>query len=188
MSASAITGPSWTPWDAKHAKGAALGEMSLPEPAKTAEDARQTEEAAATPELSRKERAGELNETLSAQLFAALLDQQDYAQANPSGDAAAEDAPANGATSVKGGSANLTDTDEAAGGASGETAQQADENDAKRGVTDLQSSAVNVIGAKTSSAHELDESALSPALLAQLEGARNPQAASARLARFFTYS
>ena len=30
MSASAITGPSWTPWDAKHAKGAALGEMLVP--------------------------------------------------------------------------------------------------------------------------------------------------------------
>ncbi|WP_440957754.1 hypothetical protein ACFELO_10695 [Oceanicaulis sp. LC35] len=188
MSASAITGPSWTPWDSKHAKGAALGEMSLPNPTKSAEDARKTEEAAATPAPSLKERAGKLNESLSAQLFAALLDQQNYAQTNPNGDANTEDAPANGATSVKGGSANLTDTDAAAGGATGETAEQADENDAQRGVTAQQSGSANVIGARTSSAYALDESALSPALLAQLEGARNPQAASARLARFFAYS
>lgn len=187
MSASAITGPSWTPWDAKHAKGAALGEMSLPNPTKSPEDARKTEEAAATPQPSLKERAGELNESLSAQLFAALLDQQNFAQANPTGDAKADDAPANGATSVNGGSANLTDTD-AAGGATGETAEQADENDSRRGVTAEQSGSATVIGAKPHSAYELDETALSPALLAQLEGARNPQAASARLARFFAYS
>ena len=48
MSASAITGPSWTPWDSKHAKGAALGEMSLPNPTKSAEEARKTEEASDT--------------------------------------------------------------------------------------------------------------------------------------------
>lgn len=188
MSASAITGPSWTPWDSKHAKGAALGEMSLPNPTKSAEEARKTEEASAAAELSQKERAGKLNESLSAQLFAALLDQQNFAQANPNGDTSTEDAPANGATSVKGGSANLTEADAATGGATGETAEQADENDSKRGVTAQQSASAHVIGAQTSSAYALDESALSPALLAQLEGARNPQAASARLARFFSYS
>lgn len=187
MSASAITGPSWTPWDAKHAKGAALGEMSLPNPTKSPEDARKTEEAAATPQPSLKERAGELNESLSAQLFAALLDQQNFAQANPTGDAKADDAPANGATSVNGGSANLTDTDTAAGGATGETAEQANENDSRRGVTAQQSGSATVIAAQTPSAYELDETALSPALLAQIEGSRNPQAASARLARFFAY-
>ncbi|WP_306017443.1 hypothetical protein [Oceanicaulis sp. MMSF_3324] len=188
MSASAITGPSWTPWDNTHAKGAALGEMSLPNPDKTPEDARKTEEAAAAPELSLKDRAGQLNESLSSQLFAALLDQQDFTRANPGDTAAPGNEPANGATSVKGGSANLTDTDAAAGGATGETAQQADENDAKRGVTAQQAASATVIGAQTGSAHELDESALSPALLAQLEATRNPQAASSRLARFFAYS
>ena len=121
MSASAITGPSWTPWETKHAKGAALGEMSLPDPARTPEDSRKAAEAAATPQLSLKERGGELNASLSAQLFAALLDQQDFALANPYGDANAETSPANGATSVNGGSANLTDVDPASGGATGWT-------------------------------------------------------------------
>lgn len=190
MSASAITGPSWTPWDTKHARGAALGEMALPDPTKKPEDARESEQAAAAPELNREEKAGKINESLSSQLFAALLDLQNFAQANPMGDRDNETGsqPANGATSVDGGSANLTDTDALSGGATGETVQQAEENDDKRGVSAQQSGSATVISAKTAATTDADDTALSPALLAQIEGARNPQAASDRLARFLAYS
>ena len=190
MSASAITGPSWTPWDTKHARGAALGEMALPEPTKKPEDARESEQVAAAPELNREEKAGKINESLSTQLFAALLDLQNFAQANPMGDRDNETGsqPANGATSVDGGSANLTDTDALSGGATGETVQQAEENDDKRGVSAQQSGSATVISAKTAATTDADDTALSPALLAQIEGARNPQAASDRLARFLAYS
>ncbi|WP_375549783.1 hypothetical protein ABWI01_05255 [Oceanicaulis alexandrii] len=201
MSASAITGPSWTPWDTKHAKGAALGEMSLPDPKLKAEDARETEQAAQTPEASPEEKAGQINESLSSQLFAALLDQQDFAQTNPMGDESGQDDIANGATSVNGGSANLSETDTATGGASGANAEQAEQTEDKRGVSAQQAGAAVVIGntaqstqaanssaAQTTPASAEDESALSPMLLAQIEAARNPQSASERLARYQAYA
>lgn len=202
MSASAITGPSWTPWETKHAKGAALGEISLPEPTQKPEDAREAQEAILAPEVNQEERVEQINGKMSADLFAALLDQQNFAQTNPMGDEDSQSDIANGATSVNGGSGNLTETSGEAGSGpvSGATSEEA-EDAQSRGDGKLQDAgSATVVGAQaqqgTNGAGQVpplsqasaDDAGLSPALLAQIEGARNPQAATERLARYEAYA
>ena len=199
MSASAITGPSWTPWETKHAKGAALGEISLPEPTQKPEEAREAQEAILAPEVNQEERLEQINGKMSADLFAALLDQQNFAQTNPMGDEDSQSDIANGATSVNGGSSNLTESKGESGSVSGSNTEEAEDADS-RGESKLQDAgSATVVGAQSqqgaanspqtpSLSEASDEAGLSPALLAQIEGARNPQAANDRLVRYEAYA
>jgi hypothetical protein len=198
MSASAITGPSWTPWETKHAKGAALGEISLPEPTQKPEEAREAQEAILAPEVNQEERLEQINGKMSADLFAALLDQQNFAQTNPMGHEDSQSDIANGATSVNGGSGNLTETGGEAGSSPVSGANSEEAEDAQsRGDGKLQDAgSATVVGAQAQqgaqtpplSQASADDAGLSPALLAQIEGARNPQAATERLARYEAYA
>lgn len=75
MSAHAITGPSWRPWDSPYAKGVTATEMSLPE---RPDDRNENGEISSARQLTHEEYAEQIASTLSADLFAAVLEQQEY--------------------------------------------------------------------------------------------------------------